>query len=153
MAALRPTWVSFQDRKVSELGKGRRGQTRWPPVLAQRAASEGPRWTRAVEAQSAPIPEEITSELGGTLYRWTRAVESNLGHSLSSSQLKSPACGQIFPGRAPSFLFTLLEYSASSDSGQPLLFDCHTTACCTNCGYDFWSYHRNIRCRPGFRIS
>jgi hypothetical protein len=85
--------------------------------------------------------------------RSMRAVESNLGRSLSSPQLKSPACGQIFPGRAPSFLFTLLEYSASSDSGQPLLFDCHTTACCTNCGYDFWSYHRNIRCRPGFRIS
>ena len=33
-------------------------------VLAQRAASEGPRWTRAVEDQSAPIPEERTSELG-----------------------------------------------------------------------------------------
>ena len=33
-------------------------------VLAQRAASEGPRWTRAVEDQSAPIPEEKTSELG-----------------------------------------------------------------------------------------
>ena len=33
-------------------------------VLAQRAASEGPCWTRAVEDQSAPIPEEITSELG-----------------------------------------------------------------------------------------
>ena len=29
-------------------------------VLAQRAASEGPRWTRAVEDQSAPIPEERT---------------------------------------------------------------------------------------------
>ena len=34
------------------------------PVLAQRAASEGPRWTRAVEDQSAPIPEELTGELG-----------------------------------------------------------------------------------------
>jgi hypothetical protein len=33
-------------------------------VLAQRAASEGPRWTRAVEDQSAPIPEEVTSKLG-----------------------------------------------------------------------------------------
>jgi hypothetical protein len=33
-------------------------------VLAQRAASEGPRWTRAVEDQSAPIPEEKMSELG-----------------------------------------------------------------------------------------
>ena len=36
-------------------------------MLAQRAASEGPRWTRAVEDQSAPIPEEITSELGGSI--------------------------------------------------------------------------------------
>jgi hypothetical protein len=36
-------------------------------VLAQRAASEGPRWTRAVEDQSAPIPEEVTSELGGII--------------------------------------------------------------------------------------
>jgi len=27
--------------------------------------SEGPRWTRAVEDQSAPIPKEVTSELGG----------------------------------------------------------------------------------------
>ena len=34
-------------------------------MLAQRAASEGPRWTRAVEDHSAPIPEETTSELGG----------------------------------------------------------------------------------------
>jgi hypothetical protein len=36
-------------------------------VLAQRAAWEGPRWTRAVEDQSAPIPKEIASELGGTI--------------------------------------------------------------------------------------
>ena len=33
-------------------------------MLAQRAASEGPRWTRAVEDQSAPIPEDIANELG-----------------------------------------------------------------------------------------
>ena len=33
-------------------------------LLVQRAASEGPCWTRAVEDQSAPIPEEISSELG-----------------------------------------------------------------------------------------
>ena len=39
-------------------------------VLAQRAASEGPRWTRAVEDQSAPILEEITSELGGSILKW-----------------------------------------------------------------------------------
>jgi len=31
---------------------------RWSSVLAQRAASKGPRWTRAVEDQSAPIPRE-----------------------------------------------------------------------------------------------
>src|SRR5207244_2317290 len=31
---------------------------------AQRAASEGPRWTRAVEDQSAPIPKERKSMLG-----------------------------------------------------------------------------------------
>jgi hypothetical protein len=37
-------------------------------VLAQRAASEGPRWTRAGEAQSAPIPEETTSELGRIIF-------------------------------------------------------------------------------------
>jgi len=35
---------------------------------AQRAASEGPRWTRAVEDPSAPIPEEIASELGRVTY-------------------------------------------------------------------------------------
>jgi hypothetical protein len=29
---------------------------------------EGPRWTRAVEDQSAPIPEETTSELGRSMY-------------------------------------------------------------------------------------
>ena len=50
-------------------GKENRGISRretWRfPVLAQRAASEGPRWTRAVEDQSAPIPEKITSERGG----------------------------------------------------------------------------------------
>ena len=33
-------------------------------VLAERAASEGPRWTRAMEDHSAPIPEEIMSKLG-----------------------------------------------------------------------------------------
>ena len=33
-------------------------------MLAQRAASEGPRWTRAVEDQSAPILEERVSEFG-----------------------------------------------------------------------------------------
>jgi len=31
----------------------------WSPVLAQRAASEGPRCTRAIGDQSAPILEEV----------------------------------------------------------------------------------------------
>ena len=35
-------------------------------MLAQRAASEGPRWTRAVEDQSAPIPEEVRASLDGS---------------------------------------------------------------------------------------
>jgi hypothetical protein len=47
-------------------------------VLAQRAASEGPRWTRAVEDQSAPIPREITSKLGGNMYIVRCAVKKNL---------------------------------------------------------------------------
>ena len=42
-------------------------------MLVQRAASEGPRWTRAVEDQSAPIPEEITSERGRIIYIVRRA--------------------------------------------------------------------------------
>jgi hypothetical protein len=42
-------------------------------LLAERAASEGPRWTRAVEDQSAPIPEEATRELGRIIYIVRRA--------------------------------------------------------------------------------
>jgi hypothetical protein len=53
-------------------------------VLAQRAAWEGPRWTRAVEDQSAPIPEEIASELGGII-RTDRSVERSM-RQLGSSQ-------------------------------------------------------------------
>jgi hypothetical protein len=41
-------------------------------LLAQRAASEGPRWTRAIEDQSVPIPEEKTSE-------WSTGVSNSLG--------------------------------------------------------------------------
>ena len=36
-------------------------------MLAQRAVADSPRWTRAVEDQSAPIPKEVTSELGGSI--------------------------------------------------------------------------------------
>ena len=32
-------------------------------MLAQRAASEGPRWTRAVEDPSVPIPKEVAGDL------------------------------------------------------------------------------------------
>ena len=43
-------------------------------MLAQRAVADSPRWTRAVEDQSAPILEEVTSELGqtvgGVLEKW-----------------------------------------------------------------------------------
>ncbi len=49
-------------------------------MLAQRAASEGPRWTRAVEDQSAPIPGEITSKLGRII----------LGHSLQTRRQREP---------------------------------------------------------------
>jgi len=37
-------------------------------MLAQRAVEDSPRWTRAVEEQSGPIPEEGTSKLGRNLY-------------------------------------------------------------------------------------
>jgi len=37
-------------------------------VLAQRAASEGPRWTRAVETKQAPSQERKMSKLGGTYF-------------------------------------------------------------------------------------
>ena len=57
-------------------------------VLAQRAASEGPRWTRAVEAQSAPIPEERVGKIrrmrrewpGALLARRTRTMKGMEGH-------------------------------------------------------------------------
>jgi len=45
-------------------------------VLAQRAASEGPHWMRAMEDHSAPIPEERTSKLGGIIRSLIRRVQS-----------------------------------------------------------------------------
>jgi hypothetical protein len=49
-------------------------------MLVQRAALEGPRWTRAVEDQSVPIPEEITSKLGGGTCRLVRRPQwANMG--------------------------------------------------------------------------
>jgi hypothetical protein len=49
------------------LAEKRGGWSLMSSVLAQRAVADAPRWTRAVEDQSAPIPEEITSELGGSV--------------------------------------------------------------------------------------
>ena len=40
-----------------------------PAPSGESEETEGPHWTRAVEDQSAPIPEEITSELGGIIGR------------------------------------------------------------------------------------
>ena len=44
-------------------------------LLAERAPSEGPRSTRAVEDQSAPIPKERTSKLGGIICNHVRRAE------------------------------------------------------------------------------
>jgi hypothetical protein len=49
-------------------------------VLAQRAASEGPRWTRAVEDQSAPIPREKRASLEGTCISFDAGSLTNHGH-------------------------------------------------------------------------
>ncbi len=46
-------------------------------MLAQRAVGDSPRWTRAVEDQSAPIPEEKTSELGGIICSLAQRPQSN----------------------------------------------------------------------------
>jgi hypothetical protein len=50
-------------------------------VLAQRAASEGPRWTRAVEDQLAPIPEEKTRELEERIF--SRSLRPCMGKGAS----------------------------------------------------------------------
>jgi hypothetical protein len=50
-----------------ETGKRRSGEEGWRLLIFCARATrglEGPRWTRAVEDQSAPIPHEVTSELG-----------------------------------------------------------------------------------------
>ena len=51
------------------------------PVLAQRAVEDSPRWTRAVEDQSAPIPEEVTSKLGGNIIETWSLDASREGQS------------------------------------------------------------------------
>jgi hypothetical protein len=48
-------------------------------MLAQRAVEDSPRWTRAVEDHSAPIPEKRTSKLGGSMYM-VRCAQSKANH-------------------------------------------------------------------------
>jgi len=52
-------------------------------LLARLGAPVGGRvkTLRAVEDQSAPIPEEVTSKLGRGILEKMRAVKGNLGHS------------------------------------------------------------------------
>jgi len=46
-------------------------------VLAQRAAYEGPRWTRAMEDQSAPIPKSDEQASKEYVFRPMRAVKDS----------------------------------------------------------------------------
>ena len=59
-------------------------------MLAQRAVADSPRWTRAVEDHSVPIPEEVTSELGRIYLmdddRSMRAVEPTPATSLNTGE-------------------------------------------------------------------
>jgi hypothetical protein len=52
-------------------------------VLAQRAVEDSPRWTRAVEDHSAPIPEELTSKLGWSICNLVRRAQSKVPHTLA----------------------------------------------------------------------
>jgi hypothetical protein len=47
-------------------------------MLAQRAVADSPRWTRAVGDQSAPIPEEKTSKLGGIICNLVQRAQSRI---------------------------------------------------------------------------
>ena len=58
---------------TSKLGGSIRGQTRWSPVLVQRAVSEDPRWTRAVGDHLAR-PQRRSWKSGG---RSMRAVKGH----------------------------------------------------------------------------
>ena len=57
-------------------------------MLAQRAVADSPRWTRAVEDQSAPISEEITSELGRILYI-VRHAQSRIDQATLEKETKN----------------------------------------------------------------
>ena len=93
-------FYAYQDaEKVRQQGGGWPGES---PVLAQRAVADSPRWTRAVEDQSAPIPEETTSELGWTSYIVRRAqLRINQTTLLgASTKLLRPCLGQGASWRA-----------------------------------------------------
>jgi hypothetical protein len=70
-------------------------------MLAQRAASEGPRWTRAVEDQSAPIPEEKTREFGEV------SLATRYGLACGMARLSTPG----WTGEKVAFLSRLQECS------------------------------------------
>jgi hypothetical protein len=46
-------------------------------LLAERAPSEGPRSTRAIEDQPGHLLEKQTSKLGETIVRWTRVLKGS----------------------------------------------------------------------------
>jgi hypothetical protein len=51
--------LGYSPKERSRLG----GQARGAPVLVQRAASEGPRWTRAIEEQPGrPVKREASAD-------------------------------------------------------------------------------------------
>jgi hypothetical protein len=56
-------------------------------VLAQRAVSEDPRRTRAVEDQSAPILEEIVNGPGGIICNLARRSQSESFYMLQVKQI------------------------------------------------------------------
>ena len=66
-----PPSLRYNERAWKEM----RGQTKWSPVLVQRAVSEDPRWTCAVGDQSSPPSREKDSGCS------MRAGKGSLGYS------------------------------------------------------------------------
>src|SRR5437660_12233470 len=56
-------------------------------LLAERAPSEGPRSTRAIEDQPGHLLEKHTSEFGGIIVRWTRALRDKPRRSGASRSM------------------------------------------------------------------
>jgi hypothetical protein len=80
-------------------------------MLAQRAVADSPRWTRAVEDQSAPIPREKTSELGGSIHIVRRAQsridQATLEIELGIEKMRAVKDGLPAPSHPPaSWLLT-----------------------------------------------